>query len=178
MNELSVKETVKRYRSVGGVVAMDYPGVTAEDAVKLRKELRETNIEFRVVRKNLARVAFKELGFDGLGDLLEGRTALVSGSDPVEASKAAAALVKDRKFGLRGGWGDGKILSAEDVKQLSMVPSRTALLAQIAGLAVAPLRSLVGMIAAPSASLARVVKAWNEKREAGEPGGSAAGTAQ
>ena len=44
------------------------------------------------------------------------------------------------------------------------LPGRKALLAQIAGLAAAPLGSLVGMIGAPGAALARALRAWNEKR--------------
>jgi len=176
--ELTVKETVARYREAGGLVVVDYPGATAEEATAFRSELREQKIEFRVVRKNLAKVAFGELGYPELSSALEGRVAIVSAENPVEASKAAAKLEKDKKFKVKGGWGDGKVLSVDEIKMLSKIPSREALLAQIAGLAVAPLRGLVGMIAAPGASLARVIKAWNEKREGGESGDSGAGDAQ
>lgn len=179
VKELTVKETLERYSSAGGIVAVEYPGVTAEEATALRRELREKSVGFRVVNKNLARVAFGQLGYGELGDLMEGRIALVSAEDPVEASKAAATLAKERKFNVRGGVGDGKILSASDVNTLASIPSKKALFAQIAGLAAAPLRGLVGMIGAPGASLARVIMSWNEKRtESGESGGSAASDAQ
>jgi large subunit ribosomal protein L10 len=172
--ELTVRETVARYKESGGMVVVDYPGVTAEEATAFRRELREQSVEFRVVRKNLAKVAFGELGYPELSNALEGRVAIVSAGDPVEASKAAAKLAKDMKFKVKGGWGDGKVLSVDEITMLSKIPSREALLAQIAGLAVAPLRGLVGMIAAPAASLARAIKAWNEKREGGESGDSSA----
>ena len=177
VKELTVKETVERYSSVGAFIAVDYPGVSAEGAAAFRKDLREKNVDFRVLKNNLAKVAFKELGCERLGDMIGGRLAIVAAEDAVEASKAAAELAKELKFKVKGGWGEGKLLSTDDIKKLAAIPSRKALFAQIAGLATAPLRALVGMIGAPGASLARAMQAWNEKRGAGESDGSAAGEA-
>ena len=179
VKELIVAETVEHYRAAGGVVAVDIPPVPGIETTEFREGFRAKNVSFRVVKNTLAKVAFGELGGNEFADMLEGRIALISAEDVVEASKAAEELVKELKFTVKGGWGDGKALTPAEVKTLSKIPSKKALFAQIAGLATAPLRGLVGMIGAPGASLARVMKAWNEKREeAGESGGSEAVEAQ
>jgi large subunit ribosomal protein L10 len=159
-----VKEAADRFRDVENMVAVGYVGVAAEDAAALRQKLREDNVDLRVVRNRVSRLAFAEIGREEFGRLLEGETAVISADDPVRASKAAVEFVRERKLELRGGWAQGRELSPEEVRRLATIPSREVLLARVAGLAAAPLRALVGMIQAPHASLARAIRAWNEDR--------------
>jgi large subunit ribosomal protein L10 len=161
---MMLQETVEHYRDVQSMVAVAYEKISAEDATSLRKDLRNRNIDLRIVRNRVARRAFEKLGRDSFGKLLTGPVAVIAAEDVVEASKAAHELVKERHLELRGGWSEGRDLSQEEVANLAKLPGRKALLAQIAGLAAAPLRSLVGMIGAPGAALARALRAWNEKR--------------
>lgn len=161
---LMLKETVERFRDVHSMVAVAYEKISAEDATSLRKDLRKKKIDLFVVRNRVARRAFEELGREMFGKLLRGPVAVISAEDIVEASKVAEELVKERKLELHGGWADGRDLSKEEVSELAKLPGRKMLLVQIAGMAAAPLRSLVGMIGAPGAALARALRAWNEKR--------------
>ena len=126
--------------------------------------MRKKEIGFYIVRNRVAKRAFEELGRGSFAKLLSGTVAVISAEDVVEASKVAEELVKERKLKLHGGWADGRDLSEEEVVKLAKLPGRKMLLAMIAGLAAAPLRSLVGMVSAPGAALARVLSAWNEKR--------------
>ncbi len=164
LKQLMLKEAVERYRDTQGMVAVSYEKVSAENATAFRQDLRKRKINLHVVRNRVARRAFEELGRGGFGELLTGPAAVISADDVVEASKAADEIVKEWNLEIRGGWADGRDLTQEEVMRLAKLPGRTALLAQIAWLAAAPLRSLVGMIGAPGAALARVVKAWNDKR--------------
>jgi large subunit ribosomal protein L10 len=161
---MMLQETVERYRDVQSMVAVAYEKISAEDATALRQDLRKKAVDICIVRNRVARRAFTELGRDAFGKLLTGPVAVISAEDVVEASKAADELAKEWHLELHGGWADGRDLTQEEVKQLAKLPGRKMLLAQIAGLAAAPLRSLVGMIGAPGAALARALSAWNEKR--------------
>ena len=109
----------------------------------------------------------KELGREEFGGFLDGQTAVITCDDPVGASKAAVEFTKERRLEVKGGWTESRTLSTEDVRRLATIPPRNVLLGQIAGLAVAPLRKLAGVIQAPYASIARALKAWNEGREDG-----------
>ena len=175
LKKMMLRETVEQYRDVQNMVAVSYERVSAEEAAALRHGLREKDVKFRIVRNRVARRAFEELGRDGFGELLNGPVAVISAEDVVQASKAAQDFVSERHLELRGGWADGRDLSCEEIERLAKLPGRKALLAQIAGLASAPLRALVGMVGAPGAALARALKAWNEKRggAAGQEPGAA-----
>jgi len=164
VKKMMLQETVEHYRDVQSMVAVAYEKISAEDATALRQDLRKKAVDLRVVRNRVARRAFAEIGRDSFAELLTGQVAVIAAEDVVEASKAADELAKERKLEVRGGWAEGRDLSREEVAQLAKLPGRMALLAQIAGLAAAPLRSLVGMIGAPGAALARALRAWNDKR--------------
>jgi large subunit ribosomal protein L10 len=170
-----LKEAVEAYGDATSLVAVSYTGISAEDAASLRKSLRAKNVRLRVVKNRIVQRAFAELGRGSFGDLLDTQVAVISSEDPVESSKAAAQLAREKNLELRGGWVDGRDLTKADVQYLASLPSKKQLFAQVAGLAAAPLRSLVGMLSAPYASLARALKAWNEKPERAAGQGSGGG---
>jgi len=180
VKELMAQELVDRYRPVGGMVAIGYGGIPAEEATTLRRDLRAKRVDLRVVKCSIARIAFEQLGRKEFGEFLQGQVAVLSSADPVAASKAATELARTKKFPVKGGWAEGRTLSPEEVKRLAEIPPREALLAQMARLIAAPVTRLAAALGAPAASLARAIKAWNEKRGSATPApdaGAAAGPA-
>lgn len=173
MKELMVKELVEKYRPAAAMVAIGYSGIPAEEATALRKELRAKRVELRVVKNSLARIALDQLGRRDFGAFLDGQVAVISSTDPVAASKAAVEIERSKKLPLKGGWTEGRVLSAEEVKRLAEMPSREVLFAQIARAIIAPAARLCGMLNAPGASLVRAIKAWNDKREGSAASGGA-----
>jgi len=170
VKRLMVEETAGRYRDMAGMVAITYSGIAAGDADAVRSELLAKNVRLRVVKNSVTRVAMEQLGHPEFGKLLDGPVAIVSSSDPLAASRAAVAIAKERNLQVKGGWAEGKDLAAADVVKLALLPSREALLAKLAGCIAGPARSLASLLVAPCASLARAVKAWNEKREGARAG--------
>ncbi len=168
VNKLMVKETVERYRSAGCMVAVAYTGLDAASATALREKLRQSEVDLRVVKNRIARIAMRELGREDFAGLLDGQTAVMACDDVLGASKAAVEFAKERKLEIKGGWADGRTLSKQDVKRLATIPPREVLMGQIAGLAVAPSAGLAGVIRATYASIARALRAWGEKRGDGE----------
>lgn len=119
--------------AVAGVL-VDYKGITVEQDTKLRREMREANVEYTVIKNSLLRFAAKEVGFDGLCDVLEGTTALaVSNEDPISAAKILTkfAETSKSKFSIKAGFVDGEILSAAKVTELGNLPSKEQLLGQL-----------------------------------------------
>ena len=165
MKELMAQELVERYRPVGGMVAIGYGGIPAEEATALRRDLRAKRVDLRVVKCSIARIAFEQLGRKEFGEFLQGQVAVLSSADPVAASKAALELARTKKFPVKGGWTEGRALSPEEVKKLAEIPPKEVLLAQMARLIAAPIVRLAAALGAPGASLARAIKAWNDKRE-------------
>ena len=57
-------------------VLVDYKGITVADDTVLRKELRDANVKYTVVKNTLLGLAFKEAELQGLEQVLAGTTAI------------------------------------------------------------------------------------------------------
>jgi large subunit ribosomal protein L10 len=69
----------------------------------------------------------------------------------IEASKALAAYAQTAPstFAVRGGYLDGSVLSANDLKELVKIPPRPVLIAQFMGHMQSPLATFIGLLDAP-----------------------------
>jgi len=117
--------------SVAGVL-VDYKGINVENDTKLRRELREANVQYQVVKNTLLTRAVEQVGFDGLKDVLTGTTALaVSENDAVAAAKILNKYAEGSKgaFTIKAGFVEGEIIDVAGVTQLAKLPSREELVA-------------------------------------------------
>src|SRR5690606_33315033 len=76
---------------------------------------------------------------------------------------------------IKGGYLEGKPVSADEIRQLADLESRDVLLAKLAGAMQASLQNAVSLFNAPLADAARLLAALQAKREE-EGEGSASGT--
>lgn len=137
--------TEKIKNSVAGVL-VDYKGINVEQDTKLRKEMREANVEYFIVKNTMLRFACKELGYD-FDAYLEGTTALaLSQEDPIAAAKIVSKYVKELKdttqFSIKIGFMDGKTIDAATVTKIGSLPSKEQLVGQLLSVLVAPIRGL------------------------------------
>ena len=130
-----VAELSEKLKTAVTGVIVDYKGITVADDTKLRKSLRESGDEYKVVKNTLLGRALKEAGIDGLDSVLEGTTAIaISQEDYVGAAKILCEYAeKNKNFQVKAGFVDGKMIDAEGVKNLAKLPSKEVLLAQVLG---------------------------------------------
>ena len=133
--QAQVDELAKVLKDAKVVLLTDYRGITVEDVTKLRKEVRETNAEYKVIKNNIVKRALDANGESGLDDLLEGPTAIItSKEDYLAPAKAIYNFTKDHDFyKIKGGIIEGKVMTAEEIITLAKLPSRQELLAKLAG---------------------------------------------
>ena len=133
--EEAVKNLAEDLKTSNLILLVDYRGITVEDATKLRKEVRETNAEYRVIKNNIIKRALNVNGESGLDELLEGPTALItSKEDYLAPAKAIYNFTKKNDFyKIKGGIIEGKVMTAEEIITLAKLPSRQELLAKLAG---------------------------------------------
>ncbi len=171
LKELVVKEMIPRFRSSKGFLVVDYQGITAMQFDELRRELRKKKFSLEIVKNSLASIAFKELGIDGMVNLLKGPTAIVAGvDDPVIMAKETIGWSKKIPFlRLRGGHIDGAMLSVNDINSLAKLPSLPVLRTQIVTSINAPIVGVVSAFNAILCNLVTVLQAVSKKKE--ESGG-------
>jgi large subunit ribosomal protein L10 len=163
----AVEEITEEFRSSSAAVLTEYRGLTVAQLKTLRRSLGG-NATYAVVKNTLTKIAAKDAGVEGLDDLLAGPSAIafVKG-DPVEAAKGLRDFAKaNPKLVIKGGYLDGKVLSAEDITKLADLESREVLLAKMAGAMNASLQRAVSLFAAPLSQAARTIEALRVAAEA------------
>lgn len=174
MTNLSVKEAyVKEYQDKieksAVVVLTSCEGIKVTDMTNLRKMVRESGAEMRVVKNTLVVRALNNLGMEGLTEFMKGSTAVTFGYDdpvgPVKALFDFAAKAKLKKFTFKAGYMEGKVLSSQELEALSKLPGRKELLGMVASVFQGPIRNIVSVCQAPIRKFVYALDAVREKKE-------------
>jgi large subunit ribosomal protein L10 len=151
-------------------IAADYRGLSAKEAVQLRRRLTGLGIEYRVVKNTLTRFACEKAGKKQLETLLTGPLAIAFGYDDV--IKPAQALSEHiRSSGsvlqIKGGVLGDRLLTAEEIFALAATPPRDILISQLVGQLQAPLQALHNVLSAPLQGLLNVIQGRIQQLEGG-----------
>lgn len=137
-------------------VVADYRGLTVAQVTELRKQLREAGVEFQVLKNSLTRLATEKESLTELDQYLTGPNALAFSNDDIIApAKIIAEFAKkNEKLEIKGGVIEGKVVGADQIKELASLPSREGLLSM-----------LLSVLQAPMRNVALAVKAVAEQKE-------------
>ncbi len=158
----AVKEGVSK-KSTTFVVS--FRGVSSAKMDTLRKDLKRKKADVLVSKTSVSRIAFKEAQLETLAAAMTGSTALVlSDADASEISKILVKFAKDYEgFSVQGGILDGAVLNPSQIKTLSDLPSREALLAKLMGTFNAPLTRFAGALNAKTRDFMSILQQKSEK---------------
>lgn len=166
--EALVEEFAEKLKVAKAAFLADYRGLNVEQANTLRRKLQGVDVEYRVVKNTLLRLAAKDTDVACLDEFLSGPTAIaLVNNDPVAPAKALVEFAKQNSiFELKAGMLDGKLLAVDDIKALAELPSREELLAKMLGSMSAPATNFVGVLAAVPRSFVRALAAIKDQKEA------------
>lgn len=156
-----VNELAEKIAKAKTIVLADYRGVTVEEDTKLRSELRKENVDYHVVKNTYTLLAAKKNNLDDLEEYLHGPTSIaISFDDPIAPAKVLVNYSKtNKKFELKVGVLDGKIISVERLTELANLPSKEVLIATLLSRASAPIGGLVNVLNANLRGLAVALNA-------------------
>ncbi len=145
-----VDEIKDRLENSGAVFVTEYRGLSVSQQQALRRSLRATGAEYKVMKMSLARLAAEDAGKTDLLEWLQGPTALAfTDSDPVLAAKELKTFAAGNEFlVIKGGLLDGETLDQESFFKLADLEPREVLLAMFAVVLKAPLTKLAGLMSA------------------------------
>ena len=138
-------------------VCVKYLGITVEADTRMRKELRENGVSYKVFKNTLIKRAAEGTDFEKLAPILEGPTALaVSKTDATAPARIVAKYAKDiQAVELKGGIVEGEFYDEKQIAEIANIPGRDALISR-----------LLGSMQSPVTNFARVLKQIAEKDEA------------
>jgi len=133
---------------VSNVFVTAFEQLTVEQDFELRKTVREVGGRYRVIKNTLAENASKGTPSEDVLQRLTGMTSMAyTSEDPVALAKALTAYAKQYPtFTFKAGVVEGRVVDADQFKQLAELPSRDELFAK-----------LLFVINAPATYLARVI---------------------
>ena len=140
-----VEALTDKIKEATSVVFVDYKGITVAQDTELRKQFRDAEVEYTVVKNTLTRFATHNVGYD-FDEVLNGTTAMAcTTGDPIAPARIVCEFAKKNKLKtltIKGGVVEGSVLSAEDLNSFGELPSKNALVASVLGTFLAPISSL------------------------------------
>lgn len=150
------------------VIVTDYKGLDVAAVTDLRRQLRDSQIEYQVVKNTLLIRAAAETDVALMQDQFKGPSAIaLSYDDPVSPAKILTDFAKEnKKLEIRAGVMGGKVLDPAQIKALANMPSREQLLGQLLSAMNGVPTSLVRVLAAVPQNLVYALQAIKEQKEA------------
>ena len=136
-----VAELSARLKASCAGIIVDYKGINVEDDTKLRRELREANVNYTVVKNSILARAAEDAGLKIDNSVVEGTTAVATSDDDyVAAARILNKYAEDHKnFNIKTGYLDGEIIDDAKIVSLAKLPSREVLLATVCSVFNAPI---------------------------------------
>lgn len=164
-----VEELADKMKRQKSLIFTDVTGVNVGEVQDLRRKLREQEIEYKVAKKNLIKLALKkdpirqELS-NGVKKLTGTIGLAIAYKDPISSIKILDNFSKEHKnLKILGGIMEGKILSIEDVRELAKIPSKDELLAILIGNLKAPVSNFVSILGGGIRNLVGIFNAISNK---------------
>jgi large subunit ribosomal protein L10 len=162
-----VDELKAKFAKSGDFIIAEYRGLTVDQISSLRRKLRETGVTFKVVKNNLALIALRDIGIQEAEQYFTGPTSVAfAGSEAPSTAKALLEYQGKTKLQVRAAYVGGRFFGAEETKDLSMLPSRSVLLSQVAGAMISVLSTFAGDMQSVLSTFALSIKALEEKKAA------------
>ena len=161
----TIAELTEETRSSSAMIVSEYRGLKVSELGAIRRNLRQQNVTYHVVKNRLMKIAAREAGSEALGILLEGPTAVafIKGDEGAAAKAVLDAFRPYRLIKVTGAVIGDQVVSADGVTRLAQLPARDVLLAQVAGSIAAPMAIVAGLFDAPLRDIAGLVGALADK---------------
>ncbi|MFH1846458.1 MAG: 50S ribosomal protein L10 [Candidatus Omnitrophota bacterium] len=170
--ELMISEIKNIISERKGFLFSSIENIKAADIDVFRKKMRKAGSRYLVLKNRLVKIALKEAGIDELSHVVEAKNILgigVIADDPVEIAKLMMEFSKGNKgFSVSEGYLEGRVLSADKIKELAELPGREQLIARVVCTINAPISCFVGVLAATLRKVLYVFNAVKEKKEGKE----------
>jgi len=148
------------------MIVSEYRGLKVKEIGEIRRALRKQNVTYRVVKNRLMRIAAQDNpAAAALSPLLVGPTAIAFGTDEAATAKAVLDAVRPYKIvRITGAVLGSTTIDADGVTKLATLPSRQVLLGEALGAIVAPLSTTAGLFDAPLRDVVGLMAALIDRR--------------
>lgn len=161
-----IDDLSSRFHSVPSVFIVEYQGLKVKEMDVLRKKLRQTNTELRVVKNTLLEKASLGTEIEKMKELFSGPTAVaICDGESSAAAKIFIDCGKDfPEIRIKGGIFEGEVVDVSRIERIAKLPSRQELISEFLGLLSAPMGNLVGVLEQARSNIVNVLEGLKEKK--------------
>jgi large subunit ribosomal protein L10 len=154
-----VSELTEQIGKASNAFLIDFKGITVPQVTELRKQVRESNSGYVVVKNTLALIALKDSPLIGMKEQFTGPTAIAfNAGDAVVLAKALTKFAKDvPAVQFKGALLNGQVVPASEIQTIANLPTREQLVSKLLFLLQSPIRGLAIVLQANIRNLAVVI---------------------
>lgn len=123
----------EEFGKTGNALVVSFQGLTVEKDWELRRSLEKAQLNYRVVKNTLGKLAIEGTPLEPLKDHFVGMTAIAySETDPVGLAKVLSKFAKDNaQLKFKAGVVEGRVINVKDVDALAAMPSKEELISKL-----------------------------------------------
>lgn len=165
-NITQVGELTDKLGQAKAIYFTDYLGLDVASMTDLRAQFFKSEIEYRVAKNTLIKIAAEKNKLADLKNVLDGSTALaISYGEPTVPAKILKNFAKEHdKPTVKGIIFEGNLLEGSAVDRLADLPSREESLAMLVGGLQQPMVKLAGTLNGALAGLVNVLSSLEEQK--------------
>ena len=168
MNKAKKKEYIKEmttyFDKSEAVIVAHYQGLTVSQLDKLRKEMRQHGIIFKITKNRITKLALEGSKYKKLENLFTGPTAVAFSEDAITSAKILTKFAKkNSNLKIIGGIMEEEPLSVEEVEKIATLPTLEEARAKIVGILTTPAQKIISILLAPGSKIAILAHAKSKK---------------
>ena len=163
-----VNQLTQKLDSSSAIYFTCYTGMNVEQTTKLRKQFKESDVDYIVSKNTLTKIAAINAGYeDKLNDFFKGQVGIAyADADPTSPARVIKNFKKNNNDTLEvlGLVFEGVIYSGDKYKELADLPNREGLLAMFVGGLCQPMSQMVGTLSGTISKLVGVLNSLKEDK--------------
>ena len=162
-----VEQLQREFQQSPNALLVGFQGIKVTDDERLRRELREAKLSYRVVKNTLAIRASEGTPMAQVKDNFTGATAIaLSPDDPVTLAKVLSKWAKESPvFSFKAGIVEGRVIDVKDIEALANMPSKEELISKVMFLVNSGAQRLAVATAGVARNLAVVIDQVRAQKE-------------
>ena len=144
----------------------DYHGLDVEKITELRRSFFDEDVEYRVAKNTLLKIAINENSIDCIEGVFSASTAIaVSYGEPSSPAKIIKNFNKEHDLPrVKGVFFDGEFFPSSDFDRIANLPNKNELLSKLAATLNSPMQKFVSTISSSLGNLVSVLESVKQKK--------------
>jgi large subunit ribosomal protein L10 len=164
--EQDIAALKKEFVNTSNALVVSFQGLTVGKDWELRRALEKAELNYRVVKNTLGKIAVEGTPLAPLKDHFVGMTAIAySEADPVGLAKVLSKFAKENaQLKFKAGVVEGRVINVKDIDALASLPSKEELISKLMFLINAPAQRIAVAVNGVARNLAVVIQQIAEQK--------------